>query len=490
MPNQTETTIEVAEVFEPLFISDVLNYVLPGGRVSGKTKTSQILGGIHTAMKPDEDIVIARASYGSIADTVYNETKEVLESIPAFEDQFIFRRSPLRIIRAATDATIYFMGIGGSIDRTKGFKPLHKVGLVILEETQELKSREHLDQTMASLRRRFGEDCKVVIVFNPPAQQLHWINIWCEQRKQDLDWCVIHSTYMDILPFLNDRDVKEIRKYYYENKEYHDYMYGGIPTGGYGSVYPMFRKERHVITAQQFDKIIERGQLKVVGCVIGGDGAVTHDATAFVPQILLSNGQTVVGPIFYHNPQMDGVIGYHQLVQNHLTRWFDEICRRFHLGTIREKREHPNARLLPIWMRIDSAAPDLVQECRFFLGDRADIAAINKATVFEMVSVVQNSIINENVMIIDYGGYFDYQLNKWIQKDINLLAEQISMLIWNEKQTNYDPIVPNDVCDAFTYGDYFWYSNIENIQFFNILKVNGLSNKTIYDIINKNEGDK
>lgn len=477
-------TIEVASVFEPLFTSDILNFVLPGGRTSGKSKTTEILVGITTALKPDEDIVIARASYGSIADSVYNETVEVIESIDAFEGQFEFRRSPLRIIRKSTGSTIYFMGIGGSTDRTKGFKPKHKVGLVVLEETQELKSQEHYDQTMASLRRRFGEKCKVVIVFNPPSQELHWINVWCQAKETDPDYCVIRSTYMDVLAFLSDRDIKEIRKYYYENKDYHDWMYGGIPTGGYGSVYPMFRKDKYVISARDFDYVMEKHAVKIVGCIIGGDGAVTHDATAFVPQLLLSNGQTVIGPIFYHNPLTDGVIGYHMLVNHHVTRWFKELCQRFHLGTKEERREHPQFNWPPIWMRIDSAAPDLIAECRFFFGDVCNIMPIKKPSIVEMVAVVQNSILNDNVIIIDYGGYFDYQLNKWMKKEVNLLAEQLSKLIWNEQQTGYDPIVPNDVSDAFTYGDYFWYSNEENIQFFNIIKLRGGKTELIHDILN------
>ena len=482
MPDST--VIQVSDVFEPLFTSDFLNFVLPGGRVSGKSKTTEILVGIHTAMKPDEDVVIARASYGSIADTVYNEAVEVLDSIPAFENEFLYRKSPLRIIRKSTNATIYFMGIGGSIDRTKGFKPKHKVGLVILEETQELRTKELLDQTMASLRRRFGDDCKVVIVFNPPAQALHWINVWKIDKEKDPDYCVIHSTYMDILPFLSDRDVKEIRKYKYENEAYYEYMYEGIPTGCLGSVYPMFNPKKHIITPQQFDLAMAKGELKILGCVIGGDGAVTHDATAFTPMLLLSNGQVAIGPIFYHNPQTDGVIGFHKLVQDNLLRWFDELCRRFHLGTVQEMRLHPGMAFKPIWFRIDSASPDLIAECRFFLSDRADIGPIKKASVFEMVSVVQSSLSNDNVVIIDYGGYYNYQINKWVQKEVNLLAEQLNMLIWNEQQTNYDPIVPNDVADSFTYGDFFWYTNQENIQYFNIAKMNRLQNKLIYDIIN------
>lgn len=486
MPNNNNR-IEVAEVFEPLFTNEVDNFILPGGRVSGKSKTSSILGGIQTAVKPNEDIVIARASYGSIADSVYNETIEVIESIPAFEGEFIYRKSPLRIVRKSTEATIYFMGIGGSTDRTKGFKPKHPVGLVILEETQELKSREHLDQTLASLRRRFGVSCKVVIVFNPPAQSLHWINLWCKEKENDPDYCVIHSTYMDILPFLSDRDVKEIRKYKYENETYYDYIYGGIPTGQLGSVYPMFNAKKHIITAHQFGLLLELTNIRPVGIVIGGDGAVTHDSTAFVPIVLLSNGQSVIAPIFYHNPLEDGVIGYHQLVQNNLTRWFDELCQRFHAGTVKELIEHPGMKALPIWFRIDSAAPDLIQECRFFFGGRADIQPIQKKTIMEMVGVGQSAIANENMIIIDYGGYYDYQTNKWKQKEVNLLAEQLSMLIWNEQQTNYDPIVPNDVSDAWTYGNYFWYSNQENIQYFNIIKQNLSTNLLINDIIKQKE---
>jgi len=139
----------------------------------------------------------------------------------------------------------------------------------------------------------------------------------------------------------------------------------------------------------------------------------------------------------------------------------------------------------PIWMRIDSASPDLIAECRFFMSDRCDIGPIKKASVFEMVSVVQSSLSNDNIVVIDFGGYYNYHTNKFVQKEVNLLAEQLNLLIWNEQQTNYDPLVPNDVADAFTYGDYFWYSNQENIQYFNIVKMNQLSNKLISDIINE-----
>ena len=455
MPN--ETVIEIAEVFEPLFTSDFLNYILPGGRVSGKSKTTEILVGLHTATHPDEDIVIARASYGSIADSVFNETVEVLESIPAFEDQFVYRKSPLRIVRKSTGATIYFMGIGGSTDRTKGFKPKHKVGLVVLEETQELKSKEHLDQTLASLRRRFGDNCKVVIVFNPPAQKFHWINVWCEDKKSDPDYCVIHSTYEDILPFLSDRDVKEIRKYMFENKPYYDYMYGGIPTGMMGSVYPMFNSDLHLIDYDKREQSKVLRDYRIVGVIIGCDGAVTHDATALVPLFIMSNGQAAVGKIFYHNPLENGVKGSYPLVENEISRWFRELRAENQLDDI---TDYMNS--IPIVFVVDSAATELIQSLNYYFGNRALVYAIKKGTILQMVDTVQSTIAKNIVTIYDYGGYFNYTLNRWIQEK-NLLAYQLQMLIWNDKENGYDPIIPNDVSDAFTYAIYFWFKQPENI---------------------------
>ena len=453
MPNQ----IKIAKVFEPLFTSDFLDFILPGGRSSGKSKTSAILGGIHTGIKPDEDIVIARASYGSIADTVYNETTEVIESIPAFTDLFVYRKSPLRIIRKSTDATIYFMGIGGSIDRTKGFKPKHKVGLVILEETQELKSKEHLDQTLASLRRRFGEDCKVVIIFNPPAQSLHWINVWCKEKELDSDYCVIHSTYMDILPFLSDREIKEIRKYYFENKTYHDYIYGGIPTGMLGSVYPMFNADLHMVRYGERETSKVLSDFRIVGVIIGCDGAVTHDATALVPMFIMSNGQAAIGKVFYHDPLQNGVKGSFPLVENEITRWFKELRVENNLDNYQDYLSS-----IPICFVVDSAATELVQALNYHFGNRALVYSVKKGTIIQMVDTVQSAIAKNMISIYDYGGYYNYTLNKWVEYQ-NLLAYQLQTLIWNDKENGYNDEIPNDVSDAFTYAVWWWFKNAENI---------------------------
>lgn len=484
MPNQS---IQVAEVFEPLFVDESIeNIALEAGRDAGKSKTAYILSGVRAAVRPDEDIVICRASYGSIETSSYQETCEVMDSIPAFDGKFTFRKSPLRIVRKGGGTNIYFMGVGGSTDRTKGIKPKHKVGLLIVEEAQELRSKEHLDQLLASLRRRFGEHCQVLVIFNPPAQLLHWINVWSKFIRNDRDWLVIHSSWEDIIPFLNDRDIKEILKAKYENKTYYDYMYMGIPNGE-GSVYPMLLKSKHVITVKQWSYVKEKANLRVLACVIGGDFAVNNDSSSLVPYLILNNGQCVVGPIFYHNPKDDAVIGYHQLVQNLIVRWFDELCRQFMLGTRQEIQQHPGMKAIPIFANLDNAAADAITEIKFFLGDRIETYATKKEPIPQMVATVQSCILNDNIIIIDYGGYFDYYKNRWVDKSENLLYEQWVNLTWNDRQDKYNDEIPNDVSDAGTYGILLWYRNQENMQFFNICRANNMEIPKIYDILNNKE---
>jgi hypothetical protein len=93
-----------------------------------------------------------------------------------------------------------------------------------------------------------------------------------------------------------------------------------------------------------------------------------------------------------------------------------------------------------------------------------------------MVGVVQSTLSQNVVYVADYGGYYDYVLNKWVKKD-NPLAVQVENLIWNEKQTGYDPLIPNDASDSFTYAvntyfrnpdNLYWLANIKRLDFYDL----------------------
>lgn len=460
------------------------NILMVGGRVAGKTDLAHILSLLLMLNYPYSDGICGRVSYGSMADSCFAEMQSLIEGLDILKGEFTYRKQPLRIERRNDAGTMYFIGYGGAdTDRTKGLKTKHKVKFVILEETQQLKSKRNYDEAMASFRRNFGANVKVFILGNPPPQEAHWFNVFVRECMNDPDWLVQEMSYLDIIPFLNDYDLREILKTKINNPEYYKWFYLGQTTGGFGSVYPMYRKDKYVITPQAFDLIKDRLNLKVVGCVIGADGAVNNDKTAFTPLILLNNGQAIIGPVFCHDPTKDSVIGYHQLVKDHVVRWFNDLCKRFHLGTREEQRINPYTQLVPIYMRIDSAAPDLVQECRFYFGDRINVAPIRKSTILEMVGVMQSAICNNQFFTIDYGGHYDYYKNTFVKDSVDLISYELTALIWNDKQNGYDPIVPNDIADSLTYAVLFWYGNNENIHYFDIVKQNGLQNVFIQDNI-------
>lgn len=482
--------IQMPLAFKEIMESPCPYEILYGGRLGGKTNNTAIVSILTMLANPYYDVVVARVSYGSLADSSYAELEAAIDGMgDNIREEFRLKRSPLRIERKGNSGTIYFIGYGGSnTSRTKSIRTKHKIKVVILEETQELKDKQNLEEALASFRRHFGDGVKVFILGNPRPQEAHWFSRYIKEKRYDPDFLVKQLTYLDILPFISDYDLKEILKTKMLDEAYYRWFYLGETTGGFGSVYPMFKHDKHVITAAQWDLVRERWKsLRVVACIIGGDGAVNNDCTSFVAWMLLNNGQAVCAPIFYHNPVDDGIVGYHQLVQDKLIYWVEDITRMFHLGSLVETRANPRLPRVPIYMFIDSAAPDLIAECRFFMSDRIAINPVKKDNVPIMVSTVQSAIMGENLIIIDYGGYYNYTKKRWVKRNINLLEEQWGMLIWNEKQDNYDPIVPNDVSDASTYAVVSWFKNQENMQYFNIRKLMGSSTRLIRDIINAKE---
>lgn len=435
------------------------NILIPTGRISGKTKNTVLVATLLQLAFPYHDIVVTRSSYGSMADSSYAEFQTAIDDLPeSISSQFTFWKSPLRIERKNNSGTIYFIGSGGSNkDRTKGLHTRHPVIAVIVEETQEFKDRESYDQFSASVRRNLGNNAVVMVLGNPPAIQAHWFNQFVSQKEKDKDWLVARMTWKDIIEFLNDYDIKEILKCKILEPEYYQWLYEGVATGGLGMVYPMFRKDIHLIPYEQRSNSKLLQDFRICGVIIGCDGAVNKDSTVFVPRFIMSNGQSVAGKIFYHDPKTDGVKGSFPLVENEGKRWFEDLIKENNLNN-----PYNYMASIPIVFVVDSAATELIQALRYYFGNRATVYAIKKGTILQMVDVVQSAIGKNVVGVYDYGGYYNYTLNKWIKGD-NILAYQYRSLIWNEKQTGYDPLIPNDATDADTYGIYFYYRQVENI---------------------------
>jgi hypothetical protein len=476
--------IQLPQVANRIFQAKETNILIVGGRTGGKTKTASILSVLFAYSFPYTDQIYCRASYGSMADSCFAEYKDALNALPDnLGAEFQERKSPLRFERGDINK-IYFMGIGGSnLDRTKGMKTSHPIKVTIMEETQELPTRTHFDQAMASLRRNFGEQAKVLVLGNPPPHKAHWFNQMVEEKKNDKDWLVVYMTWEDIVPFLNDYDLKEILKTKIKNREYYDWFYMGRPTSSLGCVYMMYNPDRHLYQQSEISWFMEKTAVRPVGCVIGVDGAVTTDCTSFVPLIILSNGQSIVGPIFHHDPTKDGQVSSGVLVQQCVQRWFDQLCKAYNLGTREDLKYNPYAKQAPILMVIDPAASDLIKNCQFYFQPRALVRPAKKDRIPVMVGYMQSAIGNDMVNVVDFGGYFSYMQNKFIKAQ-NPVDYQLQNLAWNDRATGYDDMLPNDDCDALTYAVNAWYGRTENMQWFNIVT----SPTKLYDTLRSKKG--
>ena len=432
--------------------------MLRGGRASGKSVFSVQLLVAMALKNPDSDIIVCRSSFSDLRNSTYQEILNWVEKYGLTND-FIPKYSPLRIYSRRSNCNIYFVGIGGADKhRTKSFKPEHDLIGVLFEELQQVEDQTSLEQAHASFRRFLKPNGVFIHAFNPEPQNAHWVNQLWNLKKQDPDWLCINTTYLDIINFLNDIDLKEIIKMKIEDYERYKWLYLGETGGGFGSVYPQFKRDKHYISTQKYNE--KFGAMQIKGVIIGVDSAVTHDATAFVPLLIMSNGQAVVADIFYHDPKTSQQMSSAELIP-YIKSWLDRLIKKFNLD------DNFGAQV-PIVFKVDSAAPEMVRQLAYYFSGRATINAFKKSTIVEMVGITQSALAKNMINIIDWGGYQDYIMNRWIRG--NPLVVQLENLIWNDAQTGYEDKIPNDATDAFTYAVNSYFKNPDHLYWLDLKK--------------------
>lgn len=450
---------ETAEVFEELYRTDKHFVILESGRTGGKT----IVGRDYLMTKCEEragqDSLVCRDSYSDIKDSLFSAIKNYIVG------HFLTRwykclENPMRIKNLRNGNNIYFLGIGGSDkSRTKSFEPEHKLEVVLFEELQQVREQESLEQAHASFRRHLTPTGKFIHMFNPPPQNAHWVNVWCKIKKLDEDYLVIHSSWRDIIHWLNDIDIKEILKCKALEPDKYKWLYEGIPSGGFGSVYPQFKREKHLLS---YKEAVEKfkGE-KITSVIIGGDNAVSRDATCLCPVAIFTNGQCAVLDLFYHDPQTDGDLSVSELIP-YMKRWLKELEEKYQLNVPSLYGQYT-----PIAFVIDGSiiGIELAKQLKYVLNpNRYDIIRYTNKNVLEMAGNLKSVWARNMLYIIDFGGHYNYVKNRFEKRE-NVLAEQVENLIWNEKQTGFDPIVRNDACDALTYGANAIFKNMFNLYY-------------------------
>lgn len=445
-------TIKVARPFDKIYKTEKRTVIMYTPRISGKSFALGQAVYLYANRYPNHDIVVTRANYNSLEDSLYNEIIAFAESTGNAKF-YKPLRSPLRI-RTAVGNTIYFKGIGGAdYSRSKGFKGLNPISLIVCDETQQLKDEQSLKQAIATFIRSIDStiDSKIILSGNPEMVKAHWWNAYCRKYRYAGVYEFIDANYLSIRKYLSQATLDEIENERKYNPLMYKFLYLGELDDLAGGAYGQFKRERHYIPVSQWQAETRNQRLCYI--IWGGDGAITHDSTGITPIAVYSNGRAYVLERFYYNPLETGQV----LAPSQLTEMIIEYVDKM------DKKYGITETGVGSYFAIDCAAADLVTQLRYNINGYHTVKGFTGKNIINNNSVVNNCFARNLVKIVDFGGYNDFYQRRFIptNADTEPLIYQLESVTW--KDYKLDPTIPNDYTDALTYGLNVYFNNPDNL---------------------------
>lgn len=444
--------IKVAKPYDRLYTTKKTTCIMYSPRISGKSFAIGQLVYAWANKYPKHDIVITRAHYNSLEDSLYNEILAFANDIGQ-GGFYTGLKSPLRI-KTRKGNEIHFKGIGGAdYSRSKGFKVKRKISLIICDETQQLKDEQSLKQAIATFVRSIDStiDSRIVLAGNPEMVKAHWWNAYCRKHRFLGKYEFIDANYMSIKKYLSPITLEEIKIEQETNPPMYKFLYLGELDDLAGGAYGQFKREKHYISVEEWRKEIAGQRLCYI--IWGGDGAITHDSTGIVPIGIYSNGRGYILERFYYNPLETGVTLSPSQLTALICEYVEIMCKKYDVYTER----------IGSYFAIDCAAADLVTELRYNINGYHTVKGFTGKNIIKNNAVVNNCFAKNMLKIVDFGGYNDMYKRKWVPTtaDTEPLIYQLERVVW--KNYILDPTIPNDYTDALTYGANVYFSNPDNL---------------------------
>lgn len=444
--------IKIAKPYDRILTTDKTTVIMYSPRISGKSYALGQIVYLYANKYPKHDIVVTRANYNSLEDSLYNEILAFATSV-GVPDFYIPLRSPLRI-KTKRGNVIYFKGIGGAdYSRSKGFKGLRPISLIICDETQQLKDEQSLRQAIASFIRSVDASIKskVILAGNPEMVKAHWWNAYCRKYRYAGVYEFIDANYLSIYKYLSPVTREEIENERKYNPLMYKFLYLGELDDLAGGAYGQFKRDKHYIPFEDFRQALRGNPIQYI--IWGGDGAITHDSTGITPIAITLDGRGYVLERFYYNPLETGVI----LAPSQLT---ELICE--YVAYMERKYLIVDDGIGSAFY-IDGAAADLVTQLRYNINGYHLVKSFTKKNIINNNSVVNNCFAKNMIKVVDFGGYYDYYANRWVETtaDTEPLVYQLESVTW--KDYKLDPAIPNDYTDALTYGANAYFYNPDNL---------------------------
>nr|DAZ26012.1 MAG TPA: terminase large subunit [Caudoviricetes sp.] len=209
-------------------------YVFSGGRGSAKSSFVSLALLERLETHPQMHALVCRQVQDTLKDSVYAQMQWAIEQTGRSDD-YIFKTSPLEIIRKSTRQRIYFRGADDPV-KIKSIKPpFGYIGILWFEELDQFRG----DDAVRSIEQsavRGGDKAYIFKSFNPPKSAQNWANKYIKIPKDTR--LVTHNTYLDVPRAWLGNTFIEQAEFLRETKpEAYEHEYLGIANGTGGAVF-------------------------------------------------------------------------------------------------------------------------------------------------------------------------------------------------------------------------------------------------------------
>lgn len=398
--------------------------VLKGGRNSFKSSVIALL--LIFMIVPfliagkKANVVVIRKVGNTIRDSVFLKIQWALNKF-GLSGRFKATVSPFKIQDTVTGSCFYFYG-QDDFQKLKS-NDIGNIIAVWYEEAAEFSNKEDFDQSNVTFMRQKHPEVDFVKFFwsyNPPRNPYSWINEWAEELKNDENYLVHSSSYLDDeLGFVTEQMLADIERIKENDYDYYRYIYLGEPVGLGTNVYNMdlFHKA---------DKIPDNE--RVIGQLFAADTGHQQSATTCLHAVVTNKRKLYLVDNYYYSPAGKT----HKKAPSVLSKELHEFVTR-------QTKLFVNVPVVE--MTIDSAEGALRNQYLEDFGIRWHPVAKKKKIV--MTEYVQSLLAD---------GRFYYLPT---ENNLRYFIEEHKRYQWEEKSImNDDPkVVKEDdhTCDAFQY---------------------------------------
>lgn len=410
-------------VFYPVWLSKKNHNLLKGGRSSTKSSVvSEKL--VQKKMKyPMSNVIALRQVANTLQKSVYSQITWALHQ-NGVADQFKFMKNPLQIIHKEWGTGFHFSGADDP-EKLKSLKiPVGFVSDVWFEEMDSFDSEEAIDKIEDTFIRNdlpHGLEVTVWGSWNPPRNPYSWINDYVDKHRNDDDFLIHHSTYLDDkLGYNSNQIIKKIEKYKLNDNDYYRWMYLGEVIGMGDNVYNM----------NLFKPITELfDDDRIIYLYYAIDGGHMVSATTALCFGLTAKGKVILLGTYYYSPAGKTIKKAPDDLAKDINEFIKRASRdsRWSSASIRRRT-------------IDSAEGGIRNQYFKDYGQRLSPVAKKKKPV--MIDYVHDLLAQGRFY------YLDIEENK-------IFVEEHKMYRWDEKsiKKNNPEVIKEDdhTCDAFQY---------------------------------------